>query len=118
MGNVWNVERLAMDQNPDYPTQSRDPSRRQAERVRPMPPIHSPSMMSDRSEPASVARFEPPLNAIGPMFRFRLQRIHLCRVPYELEINDRPTNRVLGGYYKSRRLVRVYARHERRPPTP
>ena len=55
------------------------------------------------------SRFEPPLSAIGPMFRARLQRLHLCRVPYTLDINDRATNRVLGGYYKSRRLVRIYA---------
>jgi hypothetical protein len=33
-------------------------------------------------------------------------------VPFELEINTRPTHRVLGGYYKSRRLVRLYA-HDR-----
>lgn len=64
------------------------------------------------------ARFEPPISAIAPLFRSRLQRIHLCRVPYTLEINPRATNRVLGGYYKSRRLVRIYARdteHGRRP---
>jgi len=59
--------------------------------------------------PAAPARFEPPISAIGPMFRARLQRVHLCRVPYILEINARATNRVLGGYYKSRRLVRIYA---------
>jgi hypothetical protein len=64
------------------------------------------------------ARFEPPISAIGPLFRSRLQRIHLCRVPYTLEIKSRATNRVLGGYYKSRRLVRIYAQdteHGRRP---
>ena len=53
-------------------------------------------------------RFEPPISALGPLFRSRLQRIHLCRVPYDLDINPRATNRVLGGYYKSRRLVRIY----------
>ncbi len=59
--------------------------------------------------PRPAEKFEPPLSAIGPLFRARLQRLHLCRVLYTLDINPRPTNRVLGGYYKSRRLVRVYA---------
>jgi hypothetical protein len=28
---------------------------------------------------------------------------------FSVDINSRPTNRVLGGYYRSRRLVRVYS---------
>src|SRR4051795_12442478 len=56
--------------------------------------------------------FEPPLSAVGPLFRSRLDRIHDCLVAYHLDINARPTNRVLGGYYKTRRLVRVYS-HDR-----
>jgi hypothetical protein len=57
---------------------------------------------------SSVRIFEPPISAIGPLFRGRLQRIFACRVDYEVDISDRPTTRVLGGYYKSRRLVRIY----------
>jgi hypothetical protein len=38
-----------------------------------------------------------------------LERIHDCRVRFLLEIKSRPTRRVLGGYYRSRRLVRVYS---------
>lgn len=57
-------------------------------------------------------RFEPPINALGPLFRSRLDRFYRCIVSYELDINTRPTTRVLGGYYKTRRLVRVYS-HDR-----
>ena len=57
-------------------------------------------------------RFEPPVSALGPLFRHRLDRLYGVLVPYELEVNTRATTRVLGGYYKSRRLVRVYS-HDR-----
>ncbi len=57
-------------------------------------------------------RFEPPVSALGPLFRGRLGRIYVCLCPYEIDINTRPTVRVLGGYYKTRRLVRVYS-HDR-----
>ncbi len=57
-------------------------------------------------------RFEPPVSALGLLFLHRLERIHRCRVPLEIDVNGRPTQRVLGGYYRSRRLVRVYA-HDR-----
>jgi len=56
--------------------------------------------------------FEPPVRALGPFFRSRLDLIHACQVNYEIDINTRPTNRVLGGYYKTRRLVRIYS-HDR-----
>ncbi|WP_435010234.1 hypothetical protein P12x_001484 [Tundrisphaera lichenicola] len=56
--------------------------------------------------------FEPPLSALGPLFRTRLGRIHDCETDFIVDINSRPTHRVLGGYYKSRRLVRVYS-HDR-----
>ena len=46
---------------------------------------------------------------MAPLFLARLERIHDCRIEFELDINTRPTLRVLGGYYKSRRLVRVYS---------
>jgi hypothetical protein len=59
--------------------------------------------------PAPI-RFTPPVSAIGPLFRYRFERIHRCRVDYDLDINHRATTRVLGGYYKSRKLVRVYVR--------
>ncbi len=42
-------------------------------------------------------RFEPPMSALGPLFRARLERIHACKVEFELELNTRPTVRVLGG---------------------
>ncbi len=62
--------------------------------------------------PVSPSRFEPPISAVGPLFRRRLERIHTCRVKFVVDINTRPTERVLGGYYKSRRLVRIYS-HDR-----
>jgi hypothetical protein len=65
--------------------------------------------------PASAVqlnRFEPPTSALAPLFLYRLERIHVCRVRIKVEVNSRPTLRVLGGYYKSRRLVRVYS-HDR-----
>jgi len=54
-------------------------------------------------------RFEPPVSALGRLFQIRLDRIHACSVKFEVDINTRPTHRVLGGYYRSRRLVRVYS---------
>jgi hypothetical protein len=60
----------------------------------------------------SPLRFEPPLSALGPLFRARLARVYACKIDFELEFNTRPTVRVLGGYYRTRRLVRVYS-HDR-----
>jgi hypothetical protein len=60
----------------------------------------------------AAGRFEPPISAVGPLFRLRLEQIYDCLSDYELEINTRPTTRVLGGYYKTRALVRVYS-HDR-----
>jgi len=69
--------------------------------------------MLARSAPVSTpGHFEPPTSALGQLFRYRLEQIHSCRVNYCVDINTRPTIRVLGGYYKSRRLVRVYS-HDR-----
>lgn len=59
-----------------------------------------------------VLVFEPPVTALGALFRARLSRLYECKVEFELDINTRPTNRVLGGYYWRRRLVRVYT-HDR-----
>ena len=57
-------------------------------------------------------RFEPPVAALGALFRSRLDKVYQCLADYELDINTRPTERVLGGYYKTRQLVRVYT-HDR-----
>lgn len=65
------------------------------------------------SDPTALARpFEPPISALEPLFRARLDRIHDCRIAFFVDINTRPTIRVLGGYYRRRRLVRVYS-HDR-----
>lgn len=62
--------------------------------------------------PGAARPFEPPVSALGRLFRSRLNRIYSCSVDFQTDINTRPTGRVLGGYYKSRRLVRVYS-HDR-----
>jgi hypothetical protein len=62
--------------------------------------------------PTPAGRFEPPVSALGPLFRHRLERIHKCRVKISVDISARPTRRVLGGYYRSRRLVKIYS-HDR-----
>jgi hypothetical protein len=61
--------------------------------------------------PRTIA-FEPPLSALGPLFRSRLERIYRCAEDFTIDMNSRPTTRVLGGYYRKRRLVRVYT-HDR-----
>jgi hypothetical protein len=53
--------------------------------------------------------FEPPVSSLGGLFNSRLCRIHKCKADFELDINERPTNRVLGNYYKTRRLIRIYS---------
>jgi len=58
------------------------------------------------------SRFDVPVTAIAPLFLARLERIYRCRVAFDLDLNTRATARVLGGYYKTRRLVRVYV-HDR-----
>jgi len=65
-----------------------------------------------RSSGATSAPYEPPVSAIGALFRRRLDRIHAPSTSYELDINTRATVRVLGGYYRKRRLVRLYT-HDR-----
>ncbi len=70
------------------------------------------------ARPAEPRPFEPPVSALGPLFLMRLERIYDYRVEFSVDINTRPTTHVLGGYYKSRRLVRVYShdrKHGRRP---
>lgn len=56
--------------------------------------------------------FEPPLSALGPLFQARMKRIRHCREDFELDMNPRPTGRMLGGYYRRRKLVRIYT-HDR-----
>ena len=75
-------------------------------------PSTSPVAATNRDEGGPPRRFEPPISALGPLFRSRLEQIYACLCAYEVEINTRPTTRVLGGYYKTRRLVRVYS-HDR-----
>jgi hypothetical protein len=65
-----------------------------------------------RAAAAAPAGFEPPLSALGPLFLGRLDSIYACETPFAIDMNRRPTARVLGGYYKQRRLVRVYT-HDR-----
>ncbi len=57
-------------------------------------------------------RFEPPISALAPLFCSRFERVYMCLVDFDVDINTRPTTRVLGGYYKSRKLVRIYS-HDR-----
>ena len=68
--------------------------------------------ISRANPPLPQRRFEPPITALGKLFKTRLDRIHRCEVHFEVDINQRPTHRVLGGYYRSRRLIRVYS-HDR-----
>jgi len=74
--------------------------------------VHGAEAKVVPSRPVAQAApgFVPPVSAIGPLFRYRLERIYRCRGGYHVDINNRATTRVLGGYYKSRRLVRIYAR--------
>src|SRR3954471_23133066 len=67
-------------------------------------------VVSSRVVAPDAASFIPPVSAIGPLFRYRLERIYRCRVEFHVDVNNRATTRVLGGYYKSRRLIRIYAR--------
>jgi hypothetical protein len=76
------------------------------------PPAAGSELAATPSAPAPAPRFEPPVSALAPLFRVRLDRIYSCLCDYEVDINTRPTTRVLGGYYKTRRLVRVYS-HDR-----
>jgi hypothetical protein len=63
--------------------------------------------------PAGPQAYQPPISALAPLFQNRLDRMYRCRVAFFVDINTRPTTRVLGGYYRSRRLVRVYS-HDRK----
>jgi hypothetical protein len=87
----------------------------------PNPPRTRPARQRGGSDAASApgvqirrpvrhpSRFEIPVSAIAPLFRARLARVFRCRVEFDLDVNARATARVLGAYYRSRRLVRIYA---------
>ncbi|MDR3622098.1 MAG: hypothetical protein P4L85_22300 [Paludisphaera borealis] len=71
--------------------------------------VAGPSSAPSIRRPAQLpSRFDVPVSALAPLFRARLERIYRCRVAFDLDLNTRATTRVLGGYYKTRRLVRVY----------
>ncbi len=80
-------------------------------------PVGTPARAASGSGSAQN-RFAPPQSALGPLFRYRLEQIHVCRVKPVVEVSTRPTERVLGGYYKSRRLVRVYSHDRVEGPRP
>jgi hypothetical protein len=82
------------------------------------PRSQSPIIAPRPVAPAPSNRFEPPTSALGPLFRYRLEQIHACRVSIVVDVNTRPTRRVLVGYYKSRRLVRVYSHDRVEGPRP
>jgi hypothetical protein len=78
----------------------------------PTAPAAAPSLSLTGDNGGPPRRFEPPISALGPLFRVRLERIYSCLCDFQIDINTRPTTHVLGGYYKTRRLVRVYS-HDR-----
>ena len=65
-------------------------------------------------QPSLVAApsFEPPVSALSKLFRTRLDKVHRAKVDFVAQFNSRPTNRVLGNYYRARRLIRIYS-HDR-----
>jgi hypothetical protein len=103
---------------PDAPRCDQDergegPAPRVQDGVDPDAWVQAPAQPHPASRPAEPRPFEPPVSALGPLFLRRLERIYTCRVAFKVDINTRPTTHVLGGYYKSRRLVRVYS-HDRK----
>ncbi len=63
---------------------------------------------ADLAPPLPPRRFEPPVSALAPLFRARLAKLYFCKHPFDIDMNVRPTSRMLGGYYRRRALVRVY----------
>jgi hypothetical protein len=70
--------------------------------------VAAPVRQAHDGLPAQTVQFDPPVVALGHMFRKRLDQIYGCKFGFTLEMNVRATARVLGGYYKKRRLVRIY----------
>jgi hypothetical protein len=100
--------------DPERPTPDRRAEGHDADIVAPRPGNESvlPPRRPEARPGTAAPRFEPPPSALGALFRYRLEHIHVCRINYRVDINTRPTLRVLGGYYRSRRLVRIYT-HDR-----
>ncbi|WP_165070427.1 hypothetical protein [Paludisphaera rhizosphaerae] len=94
-----------MDRNSTSPPRARAAARKSG--------VDGLSTTTEIRKPAHLpSRFDVPVSAIGPLFRARLERIFRCRVEFDLDVNARATVRVLGGYYRTRRLIRIYA-HDR-----
>src|SRR4051812_20426867 len=51
--------------------------------------VHGPGAKVVPSRPAAhgAPDFAPPVSAIGPLFRYRLERIYRCRVAFDVDIN-------------------------------
>ncbi len=85
----------------------------QAERVGARLVLESPPHATGPHEPRPAApasaSLDAPVSMLKAMFRHRFDRIYLCEIAYHVDINTRPTTRVLGGYYHKRRLIRVYS---------
>src|SRR3954453_12161019 len=43
-----------------------------------------------RDDDGPPRRFEPPVSALGPLFRARLERVYDCLHDFELDVNTRP----------------------------
>lgn len=96
---------------------NKTPKRPRKPRTKASPALPAPASGSS-PEPAtalagavsagSAVAFVPPAAALAPLFRLRLRSIHECRREFTLEISERPTNRVLGGYYPRRTAIKLY----------
>jgi hypothetical protein len=98
-----------MNEDFQSPARRYAPGRTSESHVPPHDQVASRTVAGRPTGSVAPERFEPPISALGPLFGHRLERIHNCRVKFSVEINSRPTRRVLGGYYRSRRLVRIYS---------
>jgi len=101
---------------PSSPNPGRHTERERGECRPPPQGTAEPATWTQRSAPSPAPErraYEPPVTALAALFRNRLDRMYACRVDFVIDINTRPTTRVLGGYYKSRRLVRIYS-HDRK----
>ncbi len=101
---------------PPYPIPGPRPEDDHGESIAPRGEAEPATWTQQRAavHPTATPRpYEPPISALAPLFRNRLEKMYACRVTFAIDINTRPTTRVLGGYYKSRRLVRVYS-HDRK----
>ena len=101
-------QQFDLDRLAEHARRDRGPAGRGARRH---PPAKVAGVPAGHKAAAPPRRFEPPVSALGPLFRRRLDTVYSC-LAIRVDINIRPTTRVLGGYYKTRRLVRVYS-HDR-----